>query len=333
MRKLPKRINIAHLFTVIGLIGLVLVVVFNHRQFSLFIQVIHHVNVYLLIAVIFAQVFCYFINAVYYRSILRIFGYRMHLSRLFEGALAANFVNYILPTLGLAGAGYLSQVLAPEVSRAISVLTQLTRYAFSALSIVLMMPVGFGIIYLSGSSAHGVIHYMVIATISIIVLGAIILFCLAREAWLKKGVARCSHMLKRHFRSFPDQAFMHFIDEFYNGYHQLNSRPPLLLRPFGWSIAYILFEMATLYIVSIAFGNIINPGIIIIGFLFANIVSILGGVFFSSGVFELGMAGTFVALGAPISVAFAVTIVYRVMNLLIGLPLGYIFYRKYVPTD
>ncbi len=331
--KQPKRINIARLFTVIGLIGLVLVIVFNHRQFGLFLQVIHRVNVYTLIAVILVQIFCYFINAVYYRSILRIFGYYLGLGRLFEGALAANFVNYILPTLGLAGAGYLSQVLSPEVPRGISVLTQLTRYAFSAFSIILMMPIGFAIIYYSGTDAHGVTRYMIVATIAIAVLAVLILFCLAREIWLKASLAKSLRLLKRRFKGLPDRAILRFVDEFYGGYHQLNERRIQLLRPFGWSIVYILFEITTLYIVCLAFGTVLNPGIVIVGFLFANIVSIFGGVFFSSGVFELGMAGTFIALGIPISIAFAVTIVYRIMNLLIGLPPGYVFYRKYVPTD
>jgi uncharacterized membrane protein YbhN (UPF0104 family) len=94
---------------------------------------------------------------------------------------------------------------------------------------------------------------------------------------------------------------------------------------------YILIELATFYMTFIAFGKLINPGIAIMAYLFANIASIFGGIFFSTGIFELGMAGTLVALGQPLALAISVTTVYRVINLIIGLPPGYYFYRQYLP--
>ena len=96
-------------------------------------------------------------NTLYYRSILRIFAYKVGLTHLFEGALATNFVNYVAPTVGLAGAGYLSQVLSPEVPRGESVLTQLMRYALSALAVLIMMPVGFILIFLSTDSGRSIV--------------------------------------------------------------------------------------------------------------------------------------------------------------------------------
>jgi uncharacterized membrane protein YbhN (UPF0104 family) len=81
----------------------------------------------------------------------------------------------------------------------------------------------------------------------------------------------------------------------------------------------------------LAFGRLENLGIVIMAYLFANIASIFGGVFFSTGTFEVGMAGTLVALGTPLVIAVSVTVVYRVLNLIVGLPPGYIYYRKYLP--
>jgi uncharacterized membrane protein YbhN (UPF0104 family) len=104
-----------------------------------------------------------------------------------------------------------------------------------------------------------------------------------------------------------------------------------LLMPFAWSIIYIVIELGTFYMAFLAFGKIENPGIVVMAYLFANIASIFGGVFFSTGIFELGMAGTLVALGTPLALAVSVTTVYRVINLLIGLPPGYYFYRQYLP--
>ena len=106
-----------------------------------------------------------------------------------------------------------------------------------------------------------------------------------------------------------------------------------MLRPFCWSIIYILVEMLTVYVAFLALGKLVNPGIVIMGYLLANIASTLGGTFFSTGVYELGMLGTFVAFQIPFALALSVTLVYRVLNLIIGLPPGFIYYRKYLKTS
>jgi uncharacterized protein (TIRG00374 family) len=123
----------------------------------------------------------------------------------------------------------------------------------------------------------------------------------------------------------------HFIDEFYVGYRTMTHHKRQMLVPFGWSIVYILIEVLTFYLAFVAFGKFVVPGIAIMAYLFANIVSIFGGVFFSTGTFEVGMAGTLVVLGVPLVLAISVTTVYRVLNLIIGLPPGFYFYKKYLP--
>ena len=104
-----------------------------------------------------------------------------------------------------------------------------------------------------------------------------------------------------------------------------------VLPSYGWSIVYIIVEVATFYLTFLAFGRTDNPGIVIMAYLFANIASIFGGVIFSVGVFEIGMTGTLVALGLPFVLALSATTVYRILNLIIGLPPGFYFYRKYLP--
>ena len=106
-----------------------------------------------------------------------------------------------------------------------------------------------------------------------------------------------------------------------------------MLAPFVWSMLYIIVELTTPYMVFLAFGKAVNPGIVVMAYLIANIVSIFGGVFFSTGIFELGMAGTMVSLGVDFTLAVSVTTVYRVANLLIGLPPGFFYYRKYLASQ
>jgi uncharacterized protein (TIRG00374 family) len=127
------------------------------------------------------------------------------------------------------------------------------------------------------------------------------------------------------------EALESFIDEFYTGWRAMTKQKRRMLVPIAWSIIYIIIEIATFYLVFVAFGKAVNPGIVIMAYLFANIASIFGGLFFSTGIFELGMAGTLVALGLPFVLALSVTTVYRILNLLIGLPPGLYYYKKYLP--
>lgn len=327
-----SKFSFRHIFALLGIIGLLIVIIFNRHDLSSFWHLLGSLRWYIVVIVIIIQLGSYWVNALYYRSILRIFHYDVGIQRLFEGALATNFVNYVVPTVGLAGAGYLSQVLSPEVPRGESVITQLMRYALSALAVLVMMPIGFIIIILSGDSGHAVVKITLFSSIGIVVLAVIIVWLVQQERALRRIVAWLIKILKKIRPSFDkNQQVIHLIDEFYIGWRTMIGHKRAMLVPFGWSIIYIIIEVLTFYIAFLAFGKFENLGIVIMAYLFANIASIFGGVFFSTGTFELGMAGTLVALGTPLVLAVSVTIVYRILNLLVGLPLGFYYYRKYLP--
>jgi uncharacterized protein (TIRG00374 family) len=324
-------LNLRNVFALLGLVGLGIVVLVNRDQFRSFWHLLASLRWYVLAAVVVVQLGSYWVNALYYRSILNIFSYDVGVVRLFEGALATNFVNYIVPSVGLAGAGFLSQVLAPEVPRGESVLTQLMRYALSALSVLVMMPVGFLLIVLSGDAGRTIVKVTLSSAAAITVFAFCLLALVQHESVLRGATNWLISVVKRCYRTFTGEAAVrHFIDEFYVGYHLMMSKKVRMLVPFGWSMIYIIIEVFTFYMAFLAFGRVEDLGIVIMAYLFANIASTFGGVFFSTGTFEMGMAGTLVALGTPLTLAFSVTVVYRVLNLVIGLPPGFYFYRKYL---
>ena len=326
-------IRLRSIFSLLGLVGLFFVILLNRHQFSSFWHLLDNLEWYIIFLIVLVQLGSYWVNALYYRSILRIFSHNVSLPRLFQGALATNFVNYIIPSLGLAGAGYLSQVLSPDVPRGKSVLSQLMRYALSALAVLIMMPVGFILVYLSLGSGHTIVRVTLFSAIGITVFAILILALVQYELMLRRIVKFVIRSVRRIYPKFHGEAGMEdFVNEFYKGYHTMVSNKRRMLMPFGWSIIYIIIEIMTFYMAFLAFGKVENLGVVIMAYLFANIASIFGGVFFSTGIFELGMAGTLVALGTPLALAFSTTIVYRVLNLLIGLPPGFYFYRKYLPS-
>jgi len=332
--KRRRVIDVRHILTAIGVVGLAGVLLLNRGQLDQFIHVIHQLRWYVLLLVVLVQLTSYYMNALYYQSILRVFGYRVTAMRVFEGALATNYVNYILPSAGMAGAGFLSQVLSPEVPRGEGVLAQFVRYAFSSLAVFLMLPVGFTLVVLSNvhtSGTHTIVTTAILSFVLIIVLAVDIVELIRREAPLRKLVKRIARLFHKRFAKFDEETVEHFVDEFYVGVHMMVRQRRHLLIPFIWSIFYIVVEMATFYLAFLAFGRTVNPWVAIMGYLLANISSVFGGAFFSTGVFEFSMAGTLVALGQPLAFAVPVTLTYRILNLLIGLPPGFVYYNKYLP--
>jgi len=326
------RLSIRNIFSILGLIGLGLVVLLSRHEFTSFWQLISKLRWYIVLLIIIVQIISYWLNALYYRSILKIFSKKVKTVRLFEGALATNFVNYIVPTIGLAGAGYLSEVLAPQVPRGISVLTQLMRYALSGLAVLVMLPLGFLLILADNDTNRTIINITIASAIGITILAIILILLIQQETTLVSFINWLIRGIKRFRPSFKKEEAIHkFIKDFYLGYRVMVKSKLRMLIPFGWSIIYIIVEIATFYLVFLAFGKFEPIGVVVMAYLFANITSILGGIFFSTGIFELGMIGTLVTLGTPFSFAFAVTTVYRILNLLIGIPPGYYYYRKYLP--
>lgn len=320
--------KIRNIFLVIGLAGLAIVVIVNIHQVGKFIHLLSTINILVLGLIILVQILSYYLNARYYRSILYVFNYRARLYKLFEGAMAANFINYIIPSAGVAGAGLFSQVLYPEVPRGKGALIQVMRYGLSALAVLLTLPLGIGLIVIT-RPANTYIDTIAVGTcLLVLALAILIVAVVHQERWLRSFIKRFEHRLKRLFKSFKTEAIDDFVDEFFVGYKTMVKKKNKMLAPFGWSLIYVVIEILTLYLGFIAFRKLINPGVVIMAYLMANLTSFIGGSLFSVGVFELGMLGTFVALGEPFVLALSITIVYRIMNLIVGLPAGFVFYRR-----
>jgi uncharacterized protein (TIRG00374 family) len=106
-----------------------------------------------------------------------------------------------------------------------------------------------------------------------------------------------------------------------------------LKYPFMWTILMNFTEILTIFVVYLSFSEIVNPGAIIISYAVANIagsVSILpGGV----GIYEGLMTAVMASAGVNKALALSATVVYRVFNMGIFLPIGYFFYHRALQMD
>jgi len=92
-------------------------------------------------------------------------------------------------------------------------------------------------------------------------------------------------------------------------------------------------EILTIYAVYLAFGELVNPGAVIIAYAIANfagLISVLpGGV----GIYEALMTAVLATAGVPPGLSLPVTVMYRILNMSLQLPIGWYFYHKTVGKE
>jgi uncharacterized protein (TIRG00374 family) len=120
------------------------------------------------------------------------------------------------------------------------------------------------------------------------------------------------------------------VDELHDNYLLLKQKWRELKMPFIYMLLANITEVATLYMVYIAFGELVNVGAVILAYAVANFAGLISVLPAGIGVFEGLMTAVLVATGIPAEVSIPVTIMYRVINMFIQLTPGYFFYQRAV---
>jgi hypothetical protein len=117
------------------------------------------------------------------------------------------------------------------------------------------------------------------------------------------------------------------FEDLHDNYMLVRKDWRMLKWPFIWALMANFWEVMAVYVVYIAFGNLVNFGAVIIAYAvanFAGLVSILpGGV----GIYEGLMTLVLAAGGVPSRLSLPVTVMYRILNMLVQLPPGYALYH------
>ena len=89
-----------------------------------------------------------------------------------------------------------------------------------------------------------------------------------------------------------------------------------------------LAEIASIYVVYIAFGRLVNVGAVILAYAVANFAGLVSILPAGIGIYEGIMTAVLVVTGVPVDISISVTIMYRVVSMFIQLAPGYVFYQR-----
>ncbi len=322
-----------HFLFFIALVIIGLLFVRNFGKFQNLTNLIQNLNIWILSLIILIRYLSYWANTKYFQGFFGIFNHKIRYKRLFPVIMAMNFVNTVFPTGGISGISYMSRELNDKVDSQTVTIAQIFWYPISFFCYLFFAGLCFLMLFMSNQAGKISSKIVLIFLIVIIVAGAaaaVLMFSrdLSKKLlfWATRPVNAILKKFKRDILS--EKNINKFIADFYNALDYVTSHHLRLKKPITALIAYIIFEATSIYIVFLAFGVVVNPGVVIAGYIIALVFSLASFFTGGIGVYEATMVATFVALGQPFALSLSVVTIYRLIALWLFIPLGLYYYKK-----
>ncbi|HEX5395234.1 MAG TPA: lysylphosphatidylglycerol synthase transmembrane domain-containing protein [Candidatus Saccharimonadales bacterium] len=272
-----------------------------------------------------------------YRSLFDILGEKVRYWPMYKLNLELNFVNHILPSGGVSGISYFSvRMRGMGTSGTKATLSQIMKLLLLYVSFQPLLI--FGVIALA---ARGHVNNFVMlvagALITLLVVGTLIgIYIIESRSRISSSMLFLTRLTNSviHFfrRNYKETISLENAEKAFGDLHEnymvLKRNWRKLKMPFIYTTIANLTEVATLYVVYVAFGEYVNIGSVILAYAIANFAGLISVLPAGIGIYEALMTGVLAATGVPASLSIPVTIMYRVLNMAIQLIPGYFFYHK-----
>lgn len=325
---------ILNILTVIALV--VLVVAIREQLVDTF-KNLAKVNAWLLLLLLPIQALNYHAQAKLYYGLFAMLGNKLSYTFLYRASLELNFVNHVFPSGGVSGISYFGVRLKNnEITGGKATLVHVIKLGMLFLSFEILLIMG--LLFLAiGGKANDFVILVTSAITTLMVVGTVaFVMIIGSQKRIKATFTFLTRVLNRILHFFlpksPEviniQRAERVFEELHSNYKTIESKWRELKMPFLWALAANFCEVLAIFVVYLAFGEVVNLGAVILAYAvanFAGLVSVMpGGV----GVYEALMTGVLVAAGVPAAVSLPVTVMYRVISTLIQVPPGWWLYHK-----
>lgn len=298
---------------------------------------LNNVNLWAIALMPLLQVVNYHAYTKMYQHVYRVLGDELNYRKLLRVQLELNFVNNVFPSGGVSGISYFSlRMRKLGAGAGKSTLVQVLKFALIFLSFQIMLAVGLVILAIGGQ-ANNVLILIAGSLSTLLFVGTLLMAYIIGSknringffSFITKVINRLIHTVRRNSpETIKIDKVQATFNELHDNYVLLRKRLKELKIPLLYALLANTTEVLTIYAVYMAFAQFINPGAVIIAYAvsnFAGLISVLpGGI----GIYEALMTGTLVAAGIPAALSLPVTVMYRILNSLIQLPIGGYFYYK-----
>lgn len=283
---------------------------------------------YLLLAVLLQGVY-YFFYSLLYKKVLSIYSINWGLDRVGSLVLGSLFVSLLVPLGHLAGSSVFIKSAKKEHISTTKITSAILLVLFiDFLSLIVFFVAGFGTLYIK----HDVVEYQLIGLLVFLVmtLGLFALLILGQVS--PKGIdkiVRFVHRVVNKFsRIFPTTAVLS------SNWPAKKSEEVVYLSKIFWNnkksivgafwivLSAHFIELLVLFLLFLAFGHFITPGVLFAGYSIGVLFWIISPTPQGIGVVESVMPLVFVSLGVDIGVATLVTLTFRGLTIWLPALLG-----------
>ena len=317
--------------------ALVLLVVFARDQVMEAFRTFARLNLLWLILIIPIQIGNHYSVAKFYKTYLKTMGENIPTRELFKVSLEMNFVNNVFPSGGVSGFGYLGLRLRKlGVKGSKSTLLQTSRHILTFLSFIVYLFFALILLSIFGSASRFIILIASSLSSIIIFLALVLIYLVSDEARIKHFTAALPRLVNQLFKMLhlsrkpviDIERIESLFGDLHKDYVHVRRNWKDLRYPFVWTMMMNLTEILTIFVVYLSFAHVINPGAIIIAYAVANVAGLVAVLPGGVGVYEGLMTGVIASAGVDEALALSATLVYRVSNMGIFLPVGYFFYER-----
>jgi len=324
---------ILNIVTVLALIVLVFAI---REQLVETFKNLARVNAWLLLLLLPIQMANYHAQTRLYQGLFSLLGNHLRYKFLYRAALELNFVGHVFPSAGVSAISYFGvRLKSNEISGTKATLVQVMKVVLTILSFEVLLVLGLLFLAIGNKANDFVIltttfltTLMVIGTFAFVMIIGSKRRISATFTFLTKTLNYILHLfLPKSPETINIERAKYVFEDLHENYKTIESKWRQLKVPFFWALIANLTEVLAIYVVYLAFGEVVNLGAVILAYAvanFAGMVSVLpGGV----GVYEALMTGVLVAAGVPAGLSLSVTVMYRVLSTLIQVPPGWILYH------
>lgn len=328
------------ILNIVTVIALVVLVYFIRDQLAETIENLFRVNAWWLLLIIPAQFLNYHAQTKMYQKLFGIVGNKLKYWFLFRTSLELNFVNHVFPSGGVTGVSYFGVRMratdGQHITGSKATLVQVMKLALLFLSFEILLIAGLFFLAIVGK-AGGLVLFIAGILSTLLVLGtATMAYVIGSQRRINsffltvtRGLNKVIQVVRpRHPETINLENARHAFDDLHDNYLEFKTHQSELKAPFWWAVLANVTEVATIYVVYIAFNEWVNVGAVILAYAvanFAGLVSVLpGGV----GIYEALMTAVLSAGGVPAGISLPATVMYRVLSTITQIPPGYYFYHK-----
>jgi uncharacterized protein (TIRG00374 family) len=325
------------LLNTVTVIALVILVVAIHKELIATFENLHKVDFWALLLLIPVEIWNYHAQAKMYQGLFRIVGNELNYRFLFEASLELNFINSVFPSGGVSGISYFgARMRTDKISGGRATLVQIMKLMLIFISFEILLVFGLffmalkghvnGLTILIGGSLSTL---TIIATLAMVFIVGDYRRINVTFEFVTRLLNRLIHVVRpKHPKTISIERYRPTLNELHDNYKLMETHRRQLKWPLIHALEANFSEILAVYVVYIAFGHWVNFGAVILAYAVANFAGLVSVLPSGIGVYEALMTAVLAAGGVPPRLSLPVTVMYRVLNTLLQLPPGYVYYHR-----